>query len=303
MGMNMRHPDRPAAVPTYRENTVESFLRAADAGATFVEFDVQVTADGVPVLWHDDLVLWRRADGGVGSAQIADLTLAEFKRLLQRSAEGEPLLRSFHDAAGGFDPMPVEWRCAVDDRLPTLAEVFARVPEHVGFDIEVKMATPDSCPRTPQAEVDRMVNAVLGSMNYMANSRRRMMFSSFDPDVCAALRLRQQRIPVLFLSDGVVWHSDDRRNSVAAAVEVALAHQLQGVVLESGALRAQQGAAAAARRQGLQLMTFGLDNNDPAWVLQQHLRLGVAAAIVDDVSTVAAGLVDGLEFSASAAMN
>lgn len=41
MGMNMRHPDRPA-VPTYRENTVASFLRAAEAGATFVEFDVQV---------------------------------------------------------------------------------------------------------------------------------------------------------------------------------------------------------------------------------------------------------------------
>lgn len=38
----MRHPDRTAAVPTYRENTVASFLRAAEAGATFVEFDVQV---------------------------------------------------------------------------------------------------------------------------------------------------------------------------------------------------------------------------------------------------------------------
>lgn len=30
------------------------------------------------------------------------------------------------------------------------AQVFARVPEHVGFDIEVKMTTPISCPRTPQ---------------------------------------------------------------------------------------------------------------------------------------------------------
>ncbi len=35
----------------------------------------------------------------------------------------------------------------------------------------------------------------------------------------------------------------------------------------------------------LQLMTFGLDNNDPAWVLQQHLQLGVAAAIVGARST------------------
>ncbi len=77
----------------------------------------------MPVLWHDDVVLWRATDGGVGSAAIADLTLAEFKRLLQRSAEGQPLLRSFYDAAGEFHADLAEWRCAVDDRLPTLAEV------------------------------------------------------------------------------------------------------------------------------------------------------------------------------------
>lgn len=59
---------------------------------------------------------------------------------------------------------------------------------------------------------------------------------------------------VFFLSDGIPWHSDPRRNSMAAAVDWALQHQLQGVVLESGALRNQHGAAAAARRQGLQVM-------------------------------------------------
>ena len=32
---------------------------------------------------------------------------------------------------------PSEWTATVDDELPTLAEVFARVPQHVGFDIEV----------------------------------------------------------------------------------------------------------------------------------------------------------------------
>ena len=35
-----------------------------------------------------------------------------------------------------------------------------------------------------------------------------------------------------------------------------------------------------------QLMTFGIGNNDPAWVLEQHLQLGVTAAIVDDVPKV-----------------
>ncbi len=31
-------------------------------------------------------------------------------------------------------------------------------------------------------------------------------------------------------------------------------------------------------------------NNDPAWVAQQHLQLGVCAAIVDDVAGVVGGL-------------
>lgn len=58
---------------------------------------------------------------------------------------------------------------------------------------------------------------------------------------------------MLFLSDGVVWHSDDRRNSVAAGVQWAVQNSLQGLVLESAALRGQPDAAVTARQQGLQV--------------------------------------------------
>jgi len=37
----------------YPENTLEAIQAAADAGVTHIEFDVQLTADGVPVLMHD----------------------------------------------------------------------------------------------------------------------------------------------------------------------------------------------------------------------------------------------------------
>ena len=37
----------------YPENTLEGITAAIKAGACFVEFDVQLTADGVPVLLHD----------------------------------------------------------------------------------------------------------------------------------------------------------------------------------------------------------------------------------------------------------
>ena len=37
----------------YPENTLPAIAGALGAGARYVEFDVQITADGVPVLFHD----------------------------------------------------------------------------------------------------------------------------------------------------------------------------------------------------------------------------------------------------------
>ena len=36
------------------ENTLESFREARRRGATWVEIDVKLTADGVPIVMHDD---------------------------------------------------------------------------------------------------------------------------------------------------------------------------------------------------------------------------------------------------------
>ena len=44
------------------ENTLAGILRAHEEGASWVEFDVKLTADGVPILMHDDR-LGRTTDG------------------------------------------------------------------------------------------------------------------------------------------------------------------------------------------------------------------------------------------------
>ncbi|GMG33628.1 unnamed protein product [Ambrosiozyma monospora] len=55
------------------ENTVESFIAAASLGASYVEFDVQLTKDDIPVVYHDFLV----AEAGVDVPMHA-LTLEQF---------------------------------------------------------------------------------------------------------------------------------------------------------------------------------------------------------------------------------
>ena len=64
-----------------RENTVASFIAAHGSGAGWCEFDVQVTADGVPVLFHDNLLLVRYGFGDVQALSIRELDLAELKAM------------------------------------------------------------------------------------------------------------------------------------------------------------------------------------------------------------------------------
>ena len=44
------------------ENTLASFQRAAIDGADWIEFDTRLSADGVPIIFHDD-TLERTSDG------------------------------------------------------------------------------------------------------------------------------------------------------------------------------------------------------------------------------------------------
>ena len=170
-------------------------------------------------------------------------------------------------------------------------QVFEAIPEHVGFDIEIKTTTPSTWMSTPAAEVARMVDAVTSSVQHLSrDSKRPIALSSFDPDICLALRASHISIPVLFLSGaGEGFHCDPRRTSIQAAIALALESSLQGLVFHSGALRRQRSAAQEALRHGLSVLTYGLDNNDPQWVREQH-ALGVQAAIVDNVAQIVPAL-------------
>lgn len=59
------------------ENTLASFAKAADLGCAMVEFDVRLSADGMPVVFHDD----RLERCSVGRGAVGNHTLAQLSPL------------------------------------------------------------------------------------------------------------------------------------------------------------------------------------------------------------------------------
>ena len=59
------------------ENTLESFRQAVAAGADAIEFDVRISADGIPVVFHDPTVGRTTS----GSGEVARMTFAQLRAL------------------------------------------------------------------------------------------------------------------------------------------------------------------------------------------------------------------------------
>lgn len=106
----------------YPENTLEGIRAAVDAGARWVEFDVQLTADGVPVLLHDPTLNRTTGQSGI----VMELELAE----LQKFSPGEP--RRLGEQFAGI-------------RIPTLAQLIGELsawPQVNAF-VEIKQHSID----------------------------------------------------------------------------------------------------------------------------------------------------------------
>jgi len=108
----------------FPENTLAAFRRALELGAEAIDVDVHLSADGVPVVIHDQTVD-RTTDG---SGAVHELTVAELQAL---------------DAGGG-------------ERIPTLGDVLELVEDklHVVIDLKVGRAA-DAVLRAIQGRTTR----------------------------------------------------------------------------------------------------------------------------------------------------
>ena len=96
------------------ENTIESIHTAADMGIEWVELDVKLTKDNVPIIFHDDTL--DRTTNGTGP--VAEKTYEEIKELDAGSWFGETFIGA---------------------KIPTLEEaVDALLERNIGLNLEIK---------------------------------------------------------------------------------------------------------------------------------------------------------------------
>ena len=150
------------------ENTLEAFEAAVAAGADAVEFDVRLTADGVPVVLHDADVA-RTTDG---DGLVRDLSLTDVKRLRIRTRAGGPA------------------------EIPTLRETLELLSGRAAVDVEIKNVPGD---RDFEPDRERAVEATIESLAASAFSGP-VLVSSFNPFSLVRVRELAPEIPTGLLT-------------------------------------------------------------------------------------------------------
>lgn len=325
------------------ENTVLAFVTAASLGAEYVEFDVQLTRDLVPVVYHDFTVtetgydiplnsitleqfLNLRRSGqikeyhtgvseGLHGTMVAaqDLSNTFNRRLDNYSPPGVRMNRSHSFSAGSLTGTSSPKRSDIFEQtrtskagkmkgngpetiqgpFTTLAETLKSVPKSAGFNIEIKYPMIDEAEQDELSQFQELniyVDTILECVYDNVEQDRHIIFSSFHPEICLALNLKQPNYPVFFLTDaGTLPMADVRCNSLQEAVRFAKQADLLGVVAASEPILEAPKLVQVIKEMGLLLFTYGVLNNEVENAVAQKYY-GVDAVIVDSVLPIRKGL-------------
>ncbi|KAL8731968.1 MAG: hypothetical protein Q9166_003100 [cf. Caloplaca sp. 2 TL-2023] len=125
------------------ENTVESFLSAKASGASYIEFDVQLTKDDVPIIYHDFLMSETGIDAPLHSLSLEqfmfvsqvqsteeDLSSAAERRYLERSGNSS-IIDQYRQRSHSLDTYEHARAKGLIERMKHTFEF--KVNEHKGF--------------------------------------------------------------------------------------------------------------------------------------------------------------------------
>jgi glycerophosphoryl diester phosphodiesterase len=239
------HRGARAAFP---ENTLAAFAYAIDAGADYIELDIQATSDGALVVCHDPVLRRRRCQGPPGGRVVSRLTLAELRRF---------------DCGSLTDRRFPRQTAVPGARIPTLDEVLALADRgDFRFNIEVK-----TFPQRPQYGPPAAVAGLLVEAIGRRGLGRRAEAQSFDLRVLRAIRALDRALPLAALCQ--FGRRDFLRQAREAGATTVGPHQRL----------VTRGSVSRAHAAGLRVVPWTA-NRPRDWT--RLIRTGVDGIITDD---------------------
>ncbi|XP_075719169.1 glycerophosphocholine phosphodiesterase GPCPD1 isoform X2 [Rhinoderma darwinii] len=238
-----------AKMAKIRENTVASLKSAANHGAAFVEFDVHLSKDHVPVIYHDlTCCISMKKKTNAASVELFEIPVKEL------SYDQLQLLKLAHVTAlklqDHFDPADDECY-AVSDNQP-----FPSLQTSGKWDGNL----------SSYFDMNIFLDIILKTLLEKAGCRR-IVFSSFDADICTMVRLKQNKYPILFLTQGQseIYPElmDLRSRSTPFAISFAQFENILGVNVHTEDLLKNPNYIQDAKSKGLVIFCWGDDTNDP----------------------------------------
>jgi len=287
-GAGSSFKDALKSCASIRENTIASLAFAATHGADMIEFDVQLSKDMVPVVYHDfHVAIAMKKKTKLGAEPVhhdmlklplKDLTYAQLQMLkVYHLKEYDMSQAKFND--DDFDD---------HQPFPTLQSTLERLEPHVGFNVEIKwtMQLKDGTyelnhPFELNVYVDTIIKAVL-----QYGGSRKIVFSCFNPDICTMIRLKQNKYPVMFLTQGITArypdYHDPRTHSIPRAVYFAQQSGLLGINVHTEDILRDPTQVVLVQEKGLVLFCWGEDNNDSGTI--RYLKnIGLNGIIYDKI--------------------
>jgi glycerophosphoryl diester phosphodiesterase len=177
--INIAHRGASGHAP---EHTIAAFDQAFEWGVDYLEQDLQMTADGVLVVFHDDtLDRTARGPAGLCTGPVSERTLAELKQC----DVGSWFNQKFPDRARAE---------FVGQRVPTLDEVFGRYGERANYYVETK--SPQSSPGMEEKLVELIEKH---DLRRGALERRQVMIQSFSEESLRKLHELDPELPLVRL--------------------------------------------------------------------------------------------------------
>ncbi|XP_065257648.1 glycerophosphocholine phosphodiesterase GPCPD1 [Emys orbicularis] len=254
-----------------QENTIASLRSAASHGAAFVEFDVHLSKDHVPVVYHDltcCMAMKKKFDAEpLELFEIPVKELSYDQLQLLKLAHVTALKLKDHNASFKGEESPV----SENQPFPSLQTVLESLPEDVGFNIEIKWICQQRDGKwdgnlSTYFDMNLFLDIILKTTLENAG-RRRIIFSSFDADICTMVRQKQNKYPVLFLTQGKsdIYPElmDLRSRTTPIAMSFAQFENLLGINVHAEDLLRNPSYIQEARSKGLVIFCWGDDTNDP----------------------------------------